>query len=81
MIMQCLGCFFVCRVGVCFIFVICYTQKNHMNIPPKSIDEFLFKTWCLHYPQCKLATERQNWRQFIRLHAVSSGVTKGFILQ
>lgn len=33
----------------------------------------LFKTWRLHYPQCNLATEWHQGRQFIRLHVASSG--------
>ena len=41
---------------------------------------FLFKTWCLHYPQCNLTTEWHHWRQLIWICAVSSGATKGFIL-
>ena len=32
-----------------------------------------FKTWCLQYPQCNLATEWHHKRQFVRLHAASSG--------
>ena len=40
----------------------------------------LFKTWCLHYPQCSLATKWHHWRQFIRLHAASSGDSRRFIL-
>ena len=38
----------------------------------------LFKIWCLHYP-LYWATEWHPCRQFIRLHAASSGATKGFI--
>ena len=32
---------------------------------------------CLHCPQWNLTTEWHHWRQFIRLHAASSGATKG----
>ena len=32
------------------------------------------------YPQCNLSTEWHHWRQFIRLHAASSGATEGFML-
>ena len=39
----------------------------------------IFKTWCLGYPQCNLASELRHW-QFIAIHAASSGATKGFIL-
>ena len=41
------------------------------------------KTTCsksrLPYPQCIWATQHHHWRQFIRLHAASSGATKVFI--
>ena len=35
------------------------------------------KIWWLHYPQCNLATGWHHWRHVIRLHAASSGATKG----
>ena len=36
---------------------------------------FFYTSWCLHYPQCNLATEWHHWRQFIN-HTTSSGATK-----
>ena len=36
------------------------------------VGELSFKTWCLQYPQCNLATEWHHWRQFIRWDAASS---------
>ena len=42
--------------------------------------DLFFKTWWLHYPKCNSATEWNHWRIIIRLHAASSGATKGFIL-
>lgn len=41
----------------------------------------LFKTECLHYPQCNFKPLRgHHWKEFIRLHAAASQATKGFIL-
>ena len=55
-------------------------KHNESNSRSASLDHWTVTTWCLHYPQCNLATEKHHWKQFIRLHAASSGATKGFIL-
>ena len=34
----------------------------------------------LHYPRCNCTTEWHHWKQLIRLHAASSGATKGLKL-
>ena len=39
-----------------------------------------FNTRHLRYPQCNWDTKWHHWRQSVRLHAASSGTTKGFIL-
>ena len=67
--------------------VIIYLQTLQRCYKSVMLDQWsAYEAWCLHYPQCTLATkwhhlrilitlhatECNNWRQFIRWHAASS---------
>ena len=41
-------------------------QPKHFGLQGRWVD-CIFKTWCLHYPWCNLATEWHHWRHFFQI--------------
>lgn len=68
-------------LNICFLKLSTMTPTVLQEGNAIDIGELPFKTWCLDYPQCSLATERHPWRQLIRLDAASSGATNQISLR